>query len=215
LCVPRQLAVLQGRQPRRANLNWADRALPATLPGLVPKARRQGLRLPVTPDTILRWHRDIVRHRRAVRSVRGKTGPATSRNIRALVLRLARENPGWGYRRDDAAAGRRCTRSGVRSGVREVAAAGDAARRTLETDRRFLLEQSEFVVLDDDPDAEQREPVRRRDPPRCGQVRPRALHPLTTCPPGRTTRSRDSPSGHRSPAPGALTAIPASLPQPA
>jgi putative transposase len=46
------------------------------------------------------WHRDIVRRRWAARSVRGKTGrPATRRNIRALVLRLARENPGWGYRR--------------------------------------------------------------------------------------------------------------------
>jgi putative transposase len=54
----------------------------------------------VTPDTILRWHRDIVRRRWAARSMRGKTGrPATRRNIRALVLRLARENPGWGYRR--------------------------------------------------------------------------------------------------------------------
>ena len=42
------------------------------------------------PDTILRWHRDIVRRRWAARSIRGKTGrPATRRNIRALVLRLA------------------------------------------------------------------------------------------------------------------------------
>ncbi len=54
----------------------------------------------VTPDTILRWHRDIVRRRWAARSMRGKTGrPATRRNIRALILRLARENPSWGYRR--------------------------------------------------------------------------------------------------------------------
>ena len=67
---------------------------------MIPKARRHGLRLLVTPDTVLRWHRDIVRRRRAARSMRGKTGrPATRRNIRALVLRLARENPGWGYRR--------------------------------------------------------------------------------------------------------------------
>src|ERR1022692_1123537 len=52
------------------------------------------------PDTIVRWHRDIIRRRWAARSKRGKTGrPATRRNIRALVLRLARENPGWGYRR--------------------------------------------------------------------------------------------------------------------
>ena len=52
------------------------------------------------PDTILRWHRDIARRRWAARSKRGKTGrPATRRNIRALVLRLARENRDWGYRR--------------------------------------------------------------------------------------------------------------------
>src|ERR1019366_387812 len=58
------------------------------------------MRLLVTPDTILRWHRDIVRRRRAARSKRGKTGrPATRQTIRALVLRLARENPEWGYRR--------------------------------------------------------------------------------------------------------------------
>jgi putative transposase len=68
--------------------------------GVIPKARRHGLRLLVTPDTIVRWHRDIVCRRWAVRSMRGKTGrPATRRNIRALVLRLARENPDGGYRR--------------------------------------------------------------------------------------------------------------------
>jgi putative transposase len=61
---------------------------------VIPKARRQGLHLPVTPDTVPRWHRGIVRRRWAARSIRGKTGrPATRRNIRALVVRLARENP--------------------------------------------------------------------------------------------------------------------------
>jgi putative transposase len=49
---------------------------------------------------MLRWHRDIVRRRWAARSARGRTGrPSTRRNIKALVRRLARENPGWGYRR--------------------------------------------------------------------------------------------------------------------
>jgi hypothetical protein len=76
---------------------WADRALLAALPGVMPKARRQRLRLLVTPDTIVRWHRDIVRRRRAARSARGRTGrPVTRRNIQALARRLARENPGWG-----------------------------------------------------------------------------------------------------------------------
>ena len=100
LILRHQLTVLQRRQPRRPDLDWADRALLATLLAVIPKARRQGLRLLVTPDTILRWHRDIVRRRWAARSKRGKTGrPATRRNTRALVLRLARENPDWGYRR--------------------------------------------------------------------------------------------------------------------
>jgi hypothetical protein len=94
LILRHQLAVLQRRQPRRPDLNWADRALLATILGVIPKARRHGLRLLVTPDTILRWHREIIRRRWAARSMRGKTGrPATRRNIRVLVLRLARENP--------------------------------------------------------------------------------------------------------------------------
>jgi putative transposase len=74
LILRHQLAVLQRRQPRRPNLNWADRALLAALLSVIPKARRQGLRLPVTPDTILRWRRDIVRRRWAGRSKRGETG---------------------------------------------------------------------------------------------------------------------------------------------
>jgi putative transposase len=100
LLLRHQLTVPQRRQQHRLNLDWADRALLATLPAVIPKARRHGLRLLVTPDTIPRWHRDMVRRRWAARSIRGKTGrPATRRNTRALVLRLARENPDWGYRR--------------------------------------------------------------------------------------------------------------------
>ena len=95
-----QLAVLQRRQPRRPGPNWADRALLATLLGVIPKARRHRLRLLVIPDTILRWYHNIVRRRWAARSKSGRTGrPVTRRSIRSLVLRLARENPGWGYRR--------------------------------------------------------------------------------------------------------------------
>src|ERR1700722_16914020 len=96
LILRHQLTVLQRRQPRRPKLNWADRALLAALLSVIPKARRHGLRLLVTPDTILRWHRNIVRRRWAARSMRLNTGrPATRRNIRALVLRLARDNPEW------------------------------------------------------------------------------------------------------------------------
>jgi len=118
LVLRHQLAVLQRRQPRRPNLNWADRALLATLLGVIPKARRQGLRLLVTPDTILRWHRDIVRRRWAAGSMRGRSGrPATRGNIRALVLRLARENPEWGVPQDPWRAGRPESENGGIDGV--------------------------------------------------------------------------------------------------
>ena len=96
LILRHQLAVLQRRQTRRPRLNWADRALLTTLLGVIPKARRQGLQLLVTPDTIVRWHRNIVGRRWAARSAYGRTGrPPTRRNIQALVRRLARENTGY------------------------------------------------------------------------------------------------------------------------
>jgi putative transposase len=74
-------------------ISSAARALLVTLLSVIPKARRQRLQLLITPDTVLRWHRDIVRRRWAARTACGRTGrPATRRNIRALVRRLAREN---------------------------------------------------------------------------------------------------------------------------
>ena len=94
LVLRHQVAVLQRQPLHRRKLNWADRALFAALLGLIPKARCNGLRLLVTPDTILRWHRDIIRRRWAAKSMRDKGGrPATRRNVKALVLRLARRTP--------------------------------------------------------------------------------------------------------------------------
>ncbi|WP_211369878.1 helix-turn-helix domain-containing protein [Nonomuraea turkmeniaca] len=52
------------------------------------------------PETILRWHRDLLRRRHAAASASQRRGrPRTVRSIRVLVLRLARENSSWGYRR--------------------------------------------------------------------------------------------------------------------
>ena len=81
-------------------MTWADRAWFAVLLSVIPHPRRTGLKLFVTPETVLRWHRDIVRRRWARKSEHKRPGrPATHRNIRGLVLRLAKENPAWGYRR--------------------------------------------------------------------------------------------------------------------
>lgn len=58
------------------------------------------LLLLVRPDTLLRWHRDLLKRRHAATCVPKRRGrPPTIRSIRALVVRLARENASWGYRR--------------------------------------------------------------------------------------------------------------------
>jgi transposase len=96
-----QLAVAGRERPgARARLTWPDRAWLALLAGTLPLGRLAAMRLIVTPGTILRWHRDIVRRRWDRRSRRGRSGrPATHRKVRSEVLRLARENESWGYRR--------------------------------------------------------------------------------------------------------------------
>jgi putative transposase len=152
LILRHQLAVLQRRQPRRPKLNWADRAMLAALLGVIPKARRRGLRLLVTPDTIVRWHRDIVRRRWAARSRRGRTGrPATRRNIKALVLRLARENPKWGYRRihgELAGPGVTVAASTVWE-ILKTNGIDPAPRRTAPTWSQFLRSQAEAILACD------------------------------------------------------------------
>ncbi len=150
ILIPRhQLTVPRRRQPRRPRLNWADRALLAALLSVIPKARRQWLRLLVTPDTILRWHRDIAGRRWAARSIRGKTGrPATRRNIKTLALRLARENPDWGYRRihgELAGLGARVPASTVWE-ILKNAGIGPAPRRTGPAWSQFLRCQAEAIL---------------------------------------------------------------------
>ncbi len=96
-----QLAVAERERPgAHSRLTWPDRACLALLAGTVPAERLAAMRLIVTPGTILRWQRDIVRRRWARLSRRGRSGrPATHRTVRSVVLRLARENESWGYRR--------------------------------------------------------------------------------------------------------------------
>jgi len=101
LMLRHQLAVAERQQPRaHSRLTWPDRAWLALLARTVPAERLAAMRLIVTPGTIVRWHRDIVRRRWARRSRRGRSGrPATHRKVRSAVLQLARENESWGYRR--------------------------------------------------------------------------------------------------------------------
>jgi len=96
LLVLRHELVVLRRQHPRARLSPADRALFAALVRILPRARRVGL--VVTPRTLLRWHRELVRRKWAQPQVRyGR--PSIDAEVLALVLRLADENPRWGYQR--------------------------------------------------------------------------------------------------------------------
>ena len=94
LVLRHQLAMLERRTPR-PRMSWTDRALIAALTRLLPVRRRLGLL--VTPATILRWHRQLVARRWTTQPVRPGR-PAIPAGLRALVIRLATENPTWGYR---------------------------------------------------------------------------------------------------------------------
>jgi putative transposase len=95
LVLRHQLAVLQRRTPR-PRIGWPDRALIASLTRLLPTRRRHGMF--VTPATILRWHQRLVSRRWTTQPTRAGR-PAISAGVRALAVRLATENPTWGYRR--------------------------------------------------------------------------------------------------------------------
>ncbi|MEU4446532.1 integrase core domain-containing protein [Actinosynnema sp. NPDC050801] len=101
LALRHQIAILERQLGKdRPRFSPADRAFLAALLHRLPTAPLHRLRLLVRPETVLRWHRDLQARRRAARSRPKRPGrPRTIRSIRLLVLRLAQENPAWGYRR--------------------------------------------------------------------------------------------------------------------
>ena len=90
-----EAAVLR-RQVHRPALEPADRAVLAGLARLLPSRRL--VRFFVQPATLLGWHRDLVANRWTY--PHGRPGrPGIAKGTTALILRLAKENPAWGYRR--------------------------------------------------------------------------------------------------------------------
>jgi hypothetical protein len=90
-----QLSVLR-RQVKRAEFRPADRAVLAVLSRVLPRSHWAAFL--VTPGTILRWHRRLVTRKWTQPYPRGGR-PPLAEPVVALILRLARENPRWGYRR--------------------------------------------------------------------------------------------------------------------
>jgi transposase InsO family protein len=146
LVLRHEVAVLR-RQVARPRFDWADRAVLAGLSRLLPRSVWRG-RL-VQPTTLLRWHRDLVRRQWAYPHRRGR--PTVTAELRQLVLRMAKENPTWGYRRVH---GELC-RLGYKIGASTVwsilqrAGVDPAPQRSAVSWRQFLRAQAKGVLAVD------------------------------------------------------------------
>jgi putative transposase len=147
LVLRHEVAVLR-RSNCRSTLTWLDRAMLSALSRPLPAPLRQ-LRL-VSPRTLPRWHAHLVT-RRWTHPRRRPGRPPTAPPIRALVLRMARENPRWGYRRIQGelvglghavAASTVCT-------ILKNAGLNPAPRRSGPTWRQFLSAQAHAILAVD------------------------------------------------------------------
>ena len=142
-----QLAVLH-RQTPHPRLEPADRALVAAISRVLPRARWSCFI--VTPQTLLRWHRRMVA-RAWTYPHRGPGRPPLAEDVQQLIVRLARENPRWGYQRIKGELLRlnvQVSATAIRTTLRRHGL-DPAPRRAITTWRSFLRDQAAGIVACD------------------------------------------------------------------
>jgi putative transposase len=140
------------RRQLGGRLRWdhADRLWLAALSRLVNRRQWPGV-FPVTPATVLRWHRDLVARKWDYTSRRRPGRPSTGTAVKVLVIRMARENPAWGHRRiqgELAQLGHAIAASTVWEILR-AAGIDPAPRRAGPTWREFLAAQAHAIIACD------------------------------------------------------------------
>ncbi len=142
-------AVLR-RQITPVRYTPADRMWLTALSRLLPR-RRWAEVFPVTPATILAWHRKLVSRKWDDTARRRPGRPPTAAVIKQLIIRMATENPTWGHRRvqgELVRLGHRIAASTVWQ-ILHDAGIDPAPRRSGPTWRQFLTAQSKAVLAED------------------------------------------------------------------
>ena len=149
LALRRQVQVLQ-RQIDRVRWSQGDRMVFAALRERIPRSGWAGLL--VKPETVLGWHLALVRRKWAAYQGRPRRGrPPISGECRQLIVRMARENPGWGYfriRGELLKLGHQVAATTIRS-VLLAAGIPPAGRRSQPTWKQFLAAHAETLVAAD------------------------------------------------------------------
>jgi putative transposase len=146
LMLRQEVAVLRRQNPK-PTLDWADRAMLAALARMLPRPLRMS-RL-FTPDTLLRWHRRLIRWRWTCPPKSGR--PPIDIKLAVLIEQMARENPGWGYQRIQGellGIGIRVSASTVRRVLRRLRIP-PALKRSQSTWRQFLRTQATTMLACD------------------------------------------------------------------
>jgi putative transposase len=147
LVLRHQLTVLQ-RQASRSKLEPGDGALLAAISRVLPRDRWSCFF--VTPETLRRWHRRLVAGRWTYKR-RGQGRPPLDDGVQQLIVRLARENPRWGYQRikgELLRLGLRISATAIRTTLHRHGLT-PAPRRTTTTWRAFLCQQAAGIVACD------------------------------------------------------------------
>ena len=138
------------RRQLTGRLRWdhVDCLWLAALSRLVSR-RRWSEVFPVTPATILRWHRDLIARKWDYASRRRLGRPSTGTSVKTLIIRMARENPAWGHRRIQGELAR-LGHATAASAVWEILhAAVIEPRRAGPTWREFLAAQAHALIACD------------------------------------------------------------------